>query len=78
LTGINLSSRILAEECFVIVVTANPEPDNRVCVHDADGANAARDSDRPEIFRLIDAFEAKRRVKRIFRLHPIGFTRPLF
>lgn len=55
------------KELLIIIMAANPEPCHSVVVHDANGAVPKSYPHRPDIFRLVYALEAQRRMKGIIR-----------
>ena len=47
---------------FIVLVAANPEPCDRVPLHNPECTIAERDADRPHMFFLVDALEVERRM----------------
>jgi hypothetical protein len=71
----------LREKILVLVVTADPEPCNRITLHNADGALAMRYPDCPDVFFMVDAFETQGWMKGVLFPQPIGAflaLRPMF
>jgi hypothetical protein len=68
----------LREEPFIIIVVPNPKPCDGISNQNAYRAIPSRDSDRPNVFVLIDTLETKRGMKRVLCPEPICFPSTLF
>jgi hypothetical protein len=68
--------KISTEEPFIIVMAADPKPRHGINVHDAYGPVSKRHPYRPDIFRLVYALKAQRRMERVLRPKTVCFLCP--